>query len=265
MGDNTAKMRDYWEERARLNAAFYVDTSLDYDHPDMDEFLDTGKRVVRISLDEAPAVMPAATEVALEIGCGMGRICRALAERFDRVIGYDISTEMLRQARELVPDERVDFRLTDGASLPGVADASVDLVLTFTVFQHIPSVDVIRSYVREAGRVLKPGGVFVVQWNGTRGSTRWRLKRAFMDVRQRLGGGDRYGRDAPQFLGSRIEVDAMRGLLREAGLELAATSGEGTLFTWGWARKGVPALSGTVPAQERRSEHGASVAETALD
>jgi SAM-dependent methyltransferase len=230
-------MRDYWEQRAQLNAAFYVDTSLDYDNPDMDRFLETGRRVVTIALDEAPAVPPAGKAAALEIGCGMGRICLALSERFDQVIGYDISTEMLRKARDLVPDERVDFRLTEGSSLPGTADASVDLVLTFTVFQHIPSVEVIRDYVREAGRVLRPGGVFVLQWNGTPGAVRWRLRRVVMAVRQRLGRGDRYGRDAPQFLGSRIELEEMRAMLREAGLELAATSGEGSLFTWGWATK----------------------------
>lgn len=237
MGRDTAKMRDYWEQRAQLNAAFYVDTSLDYDNPDMDRFLETGRRVVTIALDEAPAVPPAGKAAALEIGCGMGRICLALSERFDQVIGYDISTEMLRKARDLVPDERVDFRLTEGSSLPGTADASVDLVLTFTVFQHIPSVEVIRDYVREAGRVLRPGGVFVLQWNGTPGAVRWRLRRVVMAVRQRLGRGDRYGRDAPQFLGSRIELEEMRAMLREAGLELAATSGEGSLFTWGWATK----------------------------
>lgn len=238
MGRDTAKMREYWEQRARLNPAFYVDTSLDYDNPDMEQFLATGQRVVTIALDDPPAVAPAATGVAVEIGCGMGRICLALAERFDHVTGYDISAEMLRRARELVPDDRVDFRLTEGASLPGLADGSVDLVLTFTVFQHIPSVEVIRSYVAEAGRVLAPGGVFVLQWNGTSGSTRWRLKRAAMAVAQRLGRGDRYGRDAPQFLGSRVELDDMRRMLADAGLTLVATSGEGTLFTWGWARKG---------------------------
>ena len=237
MGRDTAKMRDYWEQRAQLNPAFYVDTSLDYDNPDMDRFLETGRRVVTISLDDPPAVKPAGTKVALEIGCGMGRICLALAERFDRVIGVDISSEMLRRARELVPDEQVDFRLTEGASLPDVTDGSVDLVLTFTVFQHIPALDVIRAYVEEAGRVLTPGGVFVLQWNGTPGSTRWRLRRVVMAVRQRLGRGDTYGRDAPQFLGSRVELEAMRAMLAAAGLTLVATSGEGTLFTWGWARK----------------------------
>lgn len=237
MRNDVAKMRDYWEQRAKLNPAFYVDTSLDYDTPDMDQFLDTGRRVVSIALDEPPATAPAGTGLAVEIGCGMGRICLALHERFDRVVGYDISEEMLRRARELVPDQTVDFRLTEGATLPGQPAGSVDFVLTFTVFQHIPSVEVIRSYVQEAGRVLRPGGVFVLQWNGTSGALRWRLRRAGMAILQRLGRGDRYGRDAPQFLGSRVELEDMRRMLAAAGLTLGATSGEGTLFTWGWACK----------------------------
>lgn len=237
MKRHTTKMRDYWEERAQLNPAYYVDTSLDYDAPDMERFLDTGRRVATMALDDPPAVAPQGSGQAVEIGCGMGRICLALVERFDRVVGYDISPEMLRRARELVPDERVDFRLTEGATLPGLPDGSTDLVLTFTVFQHIPSLDIIRSYVAEAGRVLAPGGMFVLQWNGIPGSRRWRLKRAVKAVAQRFGRGDRYGRDAAQFLGSRVELEDMRSMLAAAGLTLVATTGEGTLFTWGWARK----------------------------
>jgi SAM-dependent methyltransferase len=230
-------MRAYWEERAKLNPAFYVDTSLSYDRPDMERFLETGRRVVSIALDEPPAVQPEQHRVAVEIGCGMGRICQALAERFDKVIGVDISSEMLRRAHEVAVASNVEFRLTEGASLPDIADGSVDLVLTFTVFQHIPSVEVIRAYVREAGRVLAPGGVFVLQWNGIPGARRWRVQRAVKGLAQRFGRGDRYGRDAPQFLGSRVSLEDMDAMLAEAGLTREATLGEGTLFTWGWARK----------------------------
>jgi SAM-dependent methyltransferase len=234
---DVAKMRAYWEERARLNPAYYVDTSLDYDNPDMARFLETGQRVVSIALDEAPAVQPESSRVAVEIGCGMGRICLALSERFAQVIGVDISPEMLTRARELVTAPNVEFRLTEGASLPDVADASVDLVLSFTVFQHIPSVDVIRSYVADAGRVLAPGGMLVVQWNGMPGALRWRAQRVVRTLVGRLGRGDRYGRDAPEFLGSRVPVPQMEAMMRDAGLGLVATSGAGTLFTFGWARK----------------------------
>ena len=233
----TARMRDYWDERARLNAAFYVDTSLDYDRPDMAQFLETGYRVVSIALDDPPAVRPEQTRTAVEIGCGMGRICRALADRFERVIGFDISPEMLERARELVSDERVEFRHTDGASLPGIADSSVDLVLTFTVFQHIPDTAVIDSYVREAGRVLAPGGVFSLQWNSTPGARRWQLQRTVQRSRRLIGRGDRHSRDAAEFLGSRVPTHDMDAMLAGAGLERVAVVGAGSLFTWGWARK----------------------------
>ena len=229
-------MRAYWEERARLNAAFYVDTSLDYDVPDMERFLQTGRVVVEHALDDAPAT-PARTGTAVEIGCGLGRICLALSERFDSVIGYDISAEMLKQAEEVVAGHPVELRLTDGATLPGLADASVDLVVTFTVFQHIPDVDVIRSYIAEAGRVLAPGGVFAFQWNNTPGSGRWRVRRSLMALVQRVGRGDRYGRDQPEFLGSRVPLPVIDAALADAGLVRVGLRDPDQLFTWAWATR----------------------------
>lgn len=234
--ERTASMRSYWQERARLNAAFYVDTSLDYEAPDMERFLATGREIVRIALDDAP-VKPAARGTAVEIGCGLGRICLAMSEQFERVIGYDIAPEMLRQGEDLVKDQAVELRLTDGASLPGLDDGSADFILTFTVFQHIPDVGVIRAYIAEAGRALKPGGVFAFQWNNTPGARRWRLHRARMSVVQRFGGGDRYGRDQPEFLGSRVDLEEIDDALRSAGLQRAGLQEPGQLFTWAWATR----------------------------
>lgn len=229
-------MRSYWDERARLNAAFYVDTSLAYDQPDMDRFLAGGRAIVREALEHAP-VAPPGRQTAVEIGCGLGRVCIALRAHFEHVVGYDIAPEMLRQAQDLVSDPAVELRLTDGASLPGLDDASVDLVLTFTVFQHIPDPEVIRSYVLEAGRVLRPDGVFVFQWNNTPGTRRWAARRGAMSVLQRLGGGDRYGRDRPEFLGSRVPLSAIDAWLVEGGLRRTGLRNPGELFAWGWAQR----------------------------
>jgi SAM-dependent methyltransferase len=183
-------------------------------------------------------VAPAGRELAVEIGCGVGRICKALSERFDRVVGIDISPEMIRQARELVPDDRVRFELGSGSSLQPVQDGTADLVLTFTVFQHIPEISVIEGYIREAGRVLKPGGVFVFQWNNTPGAGRWKVRRAVLGVLQKLRLGERHGRNAAQFLGSRVALDRIQAALNAGGMALKETKGLDTLFAWAWAVKG---------------------------
>lgn len=228
-------MRAYWDERARLNAAWYVDTTLDFEQPDMDRFFESGQKIVDDHYVDGLA-RPERTELAVEIGSGLGRICRGLRKYFDRVVGVDISAEMIGQARELVDDPAIEFIHGDGVGITGVEDATADLVFTFTVFQHIPDPTIVENYIAEAGRVLRPGGVFLFQWNNESGSFSWRLRRTALSVLQRTGlRPERYGRHAPEFLGSRIPRDRIERALTRAGLGLVGTRGEGTLFTWGWA------------------------------
>ena len=228
-------MRAYWDERARLNAAWYVDTTLDFEQPDMERFFASGAKIVHDHYVDGLA-HPAQTHLAVEIGSGLGRLCLGLRKHFDRVIGVDISQEMVNQARKLVDDPDIEFVLSDGVGITGVDTAAADLVFTFTVFQHIPDPTIVEGYIAEAGRVLRPGGVFIFQWNNESGSFSWRLRRTRLSLLQRTGlRPERYGRHAPEFLGSRIPRDRIERALTAAGLELVGTKGDGTLFTWGWA------------------------------
>lgn len=229
------RQRDFWDSAAKASAAFYVDTTVSYDNPDMDAFFATGTTIVDQAL--AP-VAPADHGLAVEIGSGLGRNCLALAAHFDRVVGVDIAPEMIRQANELVSDERVSFVLTEGAALPSVEDASADFVLTFTVFQHIPDIDVIEAYVTEAGRVLRPGGVFAFQWNNQSSEWSWKVRRGLKAALQKVGlRKDPYHRNAVNFLGSTVSVERMRAAATKAGLDIVKTDGEGSLFCWAWAVK----------------------------
>jgi len=66
---------------------------------------------------------------ALDFGCGVGRLTRALAKRVDHVVGVDAAESMLRIARENVPNA------TFSTAIP---DERFDLIVSLLVFQHIP-------------------------------------------------------------------------------------------------------------------------------
>jgi len=230
-------MRRYWDERARENAVWYVDTSTDYDAPDLERFYETGRKIAAIAFEDAP-IRPERREVAVEIGCGLGRVCVGLAEHFPEVVGMDVSPEMLARARELTDHPAVRFVLGDGTSLAPLGDASVDLVTSFTVFQHVPDVAVIEGYIAEAGRILRPGGVFAFQWNNLPHPGRWRVRRRIESTMQRVGvPGPWDARHAPEFLGSRVPLARVQAAVERAGMTIEAITNEDTLYCWAWARR----------------------------
>jgi SAM-dependent methyltransferase len=229
------RMQAYWDERARVNPAWYVDTSLDFDEPDMDLFFENGQRIVDHVVDGLPSP-PQRRDVALEIGAGLGRLCKALSKSYRHVIGVDISPTMVERAKSLVPE--CEFRVNDGSSLAGIDDESVDFVLTFTVFQHIPEPDVIHGYVDEIGRVLAPGGAAYLQWNGSSRSLP-KLLRQRLGAALYRGGLRRSARetDAPEFQGSSVSPTVMTGWLNGNGLDVVRTDALGGLWAQAWVTK----------------------------
>jgi ubiquinone/menaquinone biosynthesis C-methylase UbiE len=62
----------------------------------------------------------------------------------------------------------IEYVVNDGLSLKNLKDRRFDYCVSAGVFQHITDIEVILSYIREAIRVLKPGGLFVFQFEGNR-------------------------------------------------------------------------------------------------
>ena len=136
-----------------------------------EEFAIVGERFVERMMDRYDdyGVFPPGQSTILEIGCGVGRYCRPLASRFKNVLGFDISAEMIAQATaRCAALDNVRFQLNDGTSLADQPDASVEYCLCAGVFQHITHIEVIERYLREALRVLVPGGLFLFQFEANR-------------------------------------------------------------------------------------------------
>jgi SAM-dependent methyltransferase len=230
-------MRAYWNERARENAAWYVDTTVDYDRPDMQAFFEAGAKILDEALTRAPT-QPRRRGTAVEIGSGLGRICASLSDQFDRVIGIVVSAEMVQRAQALVSKPNVSFVVGNGEDLSGIQSRSADFVVTFTVLQHLPSGSLIEGYLREAARILAPGGVLAAQWNNLPHPHFWRARARWWRFRNRVGGPLAVGPRADRhFVGTRLPEHVVRQTLTDAGLSIHGTKGLGTLFAWVWASK----------------------------
>jgi SAM-dependent methyltransferase len=130
---------------------------------DVEEFLELGRRDVAAARDWlAELGLPTSWGRVLDFGCGAGRLSQALAEHAEEVVGVDVSAPMLDTARALDRSAgRCTFVLNEAADLRAFADASVDLVFTERVLQHLPGA-LVETYLAEFLRVLRPGGVAVL-------------------------------------------------------------------------------------------------------
>src|SRR3954447_23339254 len=124
-------MEQFWDERAREDAAYYVDNVDEYGQIDMERFWRSGERVVDQILERLGVALDPDDEL-VEVGAGLGRLTRVLAARTQHVWAFDISSEMLRQARELNQElESVDWIHGDGTTLQPVADGAASACFSF--------------------------------------------------------------------------------------------------------------------------------------
>lgn len=145
----------------------------------------------------------------VEIGCGTGLHLLPLAGSFQRAIGTDLSPGMLAVAellRQAHPEGgRVAFRADPAERLATIGDAVADVVLCVGVLEHLSDQ---AAAIRQAARVLKPGGAFVgLTPNGDHVWYRW--------LAPLLGVATRH-LSTDRFLGRRD----LTGLLGAAGLRV---------------------------------------------
>jgi GT2 family glycosyltransferase/SAM-dependent methyltransferase/tetratricopeptide (TPR) repeat protein len=249
-GDNsvTNRMKREWNERAAEDARYYVhSTKRDQSE---EEFDASGRlsveQCVKGDLPRITGGRDPKTITMLEIGCGLGRMSKHFAGLFGQVHGIDVSGEMIRQASERLKGvANVSLHESSGSDLSLFADESFDFVFSFIVFQHIPDPAVITKYIREAHRVLRPGGVFKFQ---VQGCTAPAWMKAPKDT----------------WHGATITEEDVDRLRYELGFDLLAKSGQGTQYSWYTLCKPARAVapsrdSANPPAPQTSTGHFVSV------
>src|SRR5262245_46241457 len=159
-------LRRHWDRLGRQDPLWAVLTDPEKRHGgwDVDQFF-------RAGADELSAILEHAAQLgldvprrrALDFGCGVGRVTRAMAGAFERSDGVDISASMLRIARRHNRDpSRCVYHLNVARDLSIFPDASFTFVFSTLVLQHIAPHDS-KRYIRELLRVVAPGGLLVFQ------------------------------------------------------------------------------------------------------
>jgi len=96
-------------------------------------------------------------EIVLDFGCGSGRVSYWLAPRVKKVVGLDISPEMIDLAERNRTAKNVEFMVYDGAHFP-ILPYPFDLILSVGVLQMMKG-DLLTSTLSSLAHYLRKGGM----------------------------------------------------------------------------------------------------------
>ena len=100
-------------------------------------------------------MLPPKDALILDVGCGGGFTSKLYIKEGNRVIGVDIFTDVLKEAREVL----YGVILQDIEEEWGIRSKTFDVVIMSAILEHIYRTDFV---IREAYRVLKDDGVLLV-------------------------------------------------------------------------------------------------------
>ena len=240
------RMSRDWDERARADAFYYSTWKVGHKW-DLEEFFESGKRDRELFVD--PVIrelgLDAGKSGMLELGCGVGRMTKALASRFRSVHATDVSAEMVERARGYCSElGNVRWEITNGFDLSSIEGGSLDFAFSFLVFQHVPEKEIVLRNVAEMLRTLRPAGGFLFQYNGeTERKIGWRerviwgvLDRCKVPLLPRLFGIDT--REAGKtWDGAPIDGEEVSAWVEGQGGRVVGVRGVGTPAAWCWGVK----------------------------
>ncbi|MDG2114595.1 MAG: methyltransferase domain-containing protein [Actinomycetota bacterium] len=101
-------------------------------------------------------------DAVVDIGCGSGRLAAGLRGHHRGLYaGFDIVEKLIEYADRRFSDEQFHFFAYEGLDIP-LDEDSADVITFFSVFTH-PRYEETHLHLREARRVLRPGGTWCVR------------------------------------------------------------------------------------------------------
>jgi len=162
--DNT---KNDWEDLAKLDPLWAILTYPErkYGKWNVDEFFLSGENEINNLLKKTKQLgVPHQFKVALDFGCGVGRISRGLAKIFEKCYGVDISEYMIMQAKDYNKSiGNCEFLVNTEKRLTMFENDYFDLIYTKLVLQHISDKEIIKFYIKEFVRTLKNNGLLIFQ------------------------------------------------------------------------------------------------------
>jgi len=172
------RLRSDWNRYAETDPlwAIFTDPERKGHRWESGAFFETGRREVEDLIRYIESLdVELCHRRALDFGCGVGRLTRALADHFDQVCGIDISPVMLELARGYNADvPNCTFLQNTDPSFRALPAGGFDLIYSNATLQHMPP-RYSKRFLRGMAGQLRPGGLLIFQ----------------LPDRSRMGPGDR--------------------------------------------------------------------------
>jgi len=161
------KNKEEWEDLAELDIywAILTNPKKKFGRWNIKDFFITGEKEIDNLIKLTNGLgYPLEQKIALDFGCGIGRLTRQLAKYFEKCYGIDISKNMITKARKLNKDlSNCEFITNVKENLDIFPDNYFDLIYTVLVLQHLPGKKLIKNYISEFVRTLKKRGLLIFQ------------------------------------------------------------------------------------------------------
>jgi SAM-dependent methyltransferase len=177
---------NFWERFAEQDPYLYILTSMKRTDPSV--FWQSGQETVKRELLPFVQTHDVRSSLALELGCGIGRLALPLAPHFRKVVGVDITRGMVQRATSFANDNGI--KNISFLAFAGPEDllqqtyehsGSCDFIYSLLVFQHIAEFSTIEGYLHVIRTLLHNRGLAYLQFDTRPSGVLYRLKTLLPD------------------------------------------------------------------------------------